>query len=69
MKEQARNEYRALSNEEQDIKRIYRRHRYRNISEGDKQNLREYQKAIVTLKNIFSYVIYNIRYGQHNFRF
>ena len=62
MKEQARNEYRALSNEEQDIKRIYRRNRYRNMSERDKQNLREYRKAIVTLKNIFSYVIYNIRH-------
>ena len=53
MQEQARNEYRALSNEEQDIRRIYRKNRYRNISEGQKQNLREYQKDIVTLKNIF----------------
>ena len=60
MQEQARNEYRALSNEEQDIKRIYRKNRYRNISEGQKQNLREYQKDIVTLKNIFFLMLFII---------
>ena len=36
-----------LSDEEKDIKREYRKNRYRNMPEEDKQKLREYQKTIV----------------------
>ena len=44
MREQARNKYGELSNEEKDIKREYGRNIYRNISEENKQKLEEYQK-------------------------
>ena len=38
-----------LEEEEEDIKREYRRNRYHNMSEEDKERLKEYQKIIVGL--------------------
>ena len=38
LQEQARNKYRELSNEEKDIKRKYRKNRYQNMSDGNKQS-------------------------------
>ena len=43
MREQARIKYREISNEEKSIKRGYRRNRYQNMSEENKQRLKEYQ--------------------------
>ena len=44
LREQARIKYREISNEEKSIKRGYRRNRYQNMSEENKQRLKEYQK-------------------------
>ena len=44
LREQAKNKYRELSDEEKDIKRGYGRNRYQNMSEENKQRLKEYQK-------------------------
>ena len=44
LREQARIEYREISNEEKSTKREYRRTRYQNMSEENKQRLKEYQK-------------------------
>ena len=57
MQEQPRNKYKELSNEEKDIKRDHWRNQYRNMSDEDKQQLKEYQKTIVTQKNNFMYSI------------
>ena len=43
-REQARDKYRNLSEEEKNKNREYGRHRYHNMSEGKKQRLNEYQK-------------------------
>ena len=43
LREQARIKYREISNEEKSIKRGYRRNRYQNMSEENKQRLKEYQ--------------------------
>ena len=48
--EQARNKYRELPNEEKDITE-YGRNWYRNISEGDKEKLKEYKKNYCYVKN------------------
>lgn len=40
LKEQVRNKYEELSNEEKDVKRDYGKNRSRNISKRDKQKLR-----------------------------
>ena len=44
MQEQARNQCGELSNEGKDIKRIYGKSIYRNVSEEDKRKQREHQK-------------------------
>ena len=44
LREQARDEYRNLSEEEKNKKREYGKNRYHNMSEEKKQRLKEYQK-------------------------
>ena len=44
LREKVRNKYREVSDEEKNIKRVYGRNIYHNISEGKKQRLNEYQK-------------------------
>ena len=44
-REQSRNKYRELSDEEKNIKKEYGRNRYQNMSEENKQGLKEYQKC------------------------
>ena len=44
LREQARDKYRNLSEEEKNKKREYGKNRYRNMSEEKKQRLKEYQK-------------------------
>ena len=43
-KENARNGYRNLSEEEKKVKRAYGRDRYRNMTEDEKNGLKGYQK-------------------------
>ena len=43
--------YRELSEKEKDIKREYGINRYKNMSEENKQILKEYKKIIFILKN------------------
>ena len=42
LREQARNKYRNLSEEDENKKREYERNRYHNMSEERKQKLKEY---------------------------
>ena len=51
LREQAKNKYWELSNEEKRTKREYGRNTYQNISEEDEQRLNEYQKTIVKQNN------------------
>ena len=44
LREQARDKYRNLSEEEKNKKRAYGKNRYHNMSEEKKQRLKEYQK-------------------------
>ena len=44
LREQARNKYRNLSEEEKNKKREYGKNRYLNMSEEKKKRLKEYQK-------------------------
>ena len=44
LKENARNGYRNLSEEEKKVKRAYGRDRYRNMTEDEKNGLKGYQK-------------------------
>ena len=64
MRQEARNKHRDLSNEERDIKREYGRSWYRNFQEGEKQNLKEYQKNYQNLKKrYYFYFLYAIKDG------
>ena len=44
MRDQAKNKYRNLSEEDKNKKREYGKNRYHNMSEEKKQKLKEYQK-------------------------
>ena len=44
LKENARNGYRNLSEEEKKVKRAYGRDRYRNMTEDEKNGMKGYQK-------------------------
>ena len=44
LREQARDKYRNLSEEDKNEKREYRKNRYRNMSKEKKKKLKEYQK-------------------------
>ena len=50
LRENARDKYRNLTEEEKNIKRKYGRKRYHNISEEKKQKLKEYQKKYCEAK-------------------
>ena len=50
LREQARDKYRNLSEQEKSKKREYGKNRYRNISEEKKQRLKEYQKKYCKTK-------------------
>ena len=54
MWEQARNKYRELSNEEKNEKKIIWKKRCKNMSERNKQKLKEYQKNYQEAKKIVS---------------
>ena len=51
--EKAKRQYRELSEDEKNMEREYGRNRYHNMSEEKIQKLKEYQKMMVRLKNIF----------------
>ena len=44
LRDNARDKYRNLSEEEKNVKREYGRNRYHNMSEERRQRLKEYQK-------------------------
>ena len=44
LRERAKNKYRELSENEKDVKKLYQRDRYHNITAEKKQRLKEYQK-------------------------
>ena len=44
LRNKARNKQRELSEEDTNIKRVYGKNRYHNMSEKEKQKLKEYQK-------------------------
>ena len=53
LREQARDKYRNLSEEEKNKKREYEKNRYHNMTEEKKQRLKEYQKKnMVRLKSL-----------------
>ena len=52
LREQARDKYRNLSEEEKNKKREYGRNRYHNMFEEQKQRLKEYQKKNLEVKNL-----------------
>ena len=51
LREQARDSYRNLSEEDKNEKREYGRNRYHSMSEEKKQKLKEYQKNYRETKN------------------
>ena len=55
LREQARDKYRNLSEEDKKKKREYGKHRYRNVSEEKKQKLKEYQKNYHEAMKIIRY--------------
>ena len=52
MREQAKDRYRNLSEEEKNKKREYGKNKYRNMSEEKKQKLKEYQKNYRETKKV-----------------
>ena len=61
LREQARDKYINLSEEEKNKKREYGKNRYRNMSEEMKQRLKQYQKIIVreeSLNIIMSKIVF-----------
>ena len=44
MRERAKNKYRSLSEDEKDIKEQYQNVRYHNMSDKEKQRVKDYQK-------------------------
>ena len=55
-RERAKNKYRELSEEENNIKREYGKKRYRNMSEENKKKLKEYQKNYREAKKHTSHI-------------
>ena len=47
LKGRAKNKYRELSEEDKNIKRVYRGNRYKNMSKEDKEKLKNVKKIIV----------------------
>ena len=54
LREQAKNEYRSLSEDEKDIKKQYQKDRYHNMSDEEKQRLEDYQKNYRAAKKLES---------------
>ena len=52
LSDNARDEYRNLSEEEKNVKRKYGRIRYHNMSEEKKQRLKEYQRNYYKTKKV-----------------
>ena len=52
MREQAKNKYRSLSEDEKDIKKQYQKDRYHNMSNEEKQRLKDNQKNDREAKNL-----------------
>ena len=52
LRDQARDKYTNLSDEEKNKKREYGKNRYHNMSEEKKQKLKEYQKNAVRLTSL-----------------
>ena len=50
MREQAKDKYRNLSEEDKNKKREYGKNRYHNMSEEKKQRLKEYQRNYCEVK-------------------
>ena len=50
MREQARNKYRELSNEEKDIKREYGTNSYQKMPKQNKQRFKENKKIYIIVK-------------------
>ena len=57
LKVKARDKYRESSEEEKDIKREYGINRYNNMSEEDKQRLKEYQREYRRSRQATSFFI------------
>ena len=53
LRERERERERGNKRQQQNIKREYGRKRYHNMSEENKKRLKEYQKIIMRLKNVF----------------
>ena len=60
MQKQAWNKYKELSNKKKDVKRKYRRNQWRNMSEKDKQKLKEDQKNYQEAKKKL-FLLYRIK--------
>ena len=74
LREEAKNRFRKLSNEERKIKREYGRSKYHNMSEENKQRLKEYQKNYRKAKKMkikMFYPFFFTRYenGKKNLKF
>ena len=54
MREQAKNKYRSLSEDDKDIKKQYQKDRYHNMSDEEKQRLKDYQKNYREAKKLKS---------------
>ena len=70
LREQARDKYRNLSEEEKYKRREYGRNRYRSKSEEIKQRLKEYQKIIARLKGlniIMNKIVYAVIFSYTHF--
>ena len=61
LRDNSRDKYRNLSEEEKNVKREYGRNRDNDMSEQKKQRLKEYQKIILRLKSLN--LVIDIFYG------
>ena len=52
--ERAKDKYRSLSEDEEDIKKLYQKDRYHNMSDEEKQRLKDYQKKYCEAKKLKS---------------
>ena len=63
LREQAREKYRNLSEEEKNKKREYGKNAYLNMSEDKKKRLKEYQKNYLEEKKSILFVIFNCNFN------
>ena len=73
LREQAKDKYRSLSDEEKNEKQKYGRNRYHNMSEEKKQRLKEYQKHYREAKKIkikhFDFFFHSVKMEQEGVHF